>query len=102
LYVDFDIFFVKIDCEYLSDLQSQNPWIRSMWEARNCWKETDNIKASGCIFISHYLIHIYFSFLYECYFFILYDSLITYIVSYQIDFGILVFVGLCLFADISP
>jgi hypothetical protein len=72
---------------------------RSAWEARNCWKEPDDIKVSGCIFI---LIQIYFSFLYECYFSILYDSLITYIVSYQIDYVILVFVGLCLFADISP
>jgi hypothetical protein len=72
-----------------------------VWEARNCWKEPDNIKASGCIFLPHSLIQIYFSFLYECYLFILYDSLITYIVSYQIDSVILVFVGLCLFADIS-
>ena len=72
-----------------------------MWEARIYWKELDNIKASGCIFLPHSLIHIYFSFLYECYLFILYDSLITYIVSYQIDYVILVFVGLCLFANIS-
>jgi hypothetical protein len=53
-------------------------------EVRNCWKELDNIKAFGCIFLPHYLIHICFSFLYECYLSILYDSLITYIVSYQI------------------
>ena len=72
-----------------------------MWEARNCWKELDNIKASGCIFLPHSLIQIYSSFLYAFYLFILYDSLITYIVSYQIDYVILVFVGLCLFADIS-
>jgi hypothetical protein len=67
-----------------------------------CWKELDNIKAFGCIFLPQSLIHIYFSFLYECYFFILYDSLITYIVSYQIDYVVFVFVGLCFFADISP
>jgi hypothetical protein len=72
-----------------------------VWEERNCWKEPDNIKASGCIFLSHYLIQIYFYFLYECYLSILYDSLIMYIVSYQIDSVILVFVGLCLFVDIS-
>jgi hypothetical protein len=72
-----------------------------MWEARNYWKEPDDIKAFGCIFLPHSLIHIYFSFLYECYLFILYDSLITYIVSYQIDSIILVFIGLFLFADIS-
>jgi hypothetical protein len=46
-------------------------------------KEPRNIKAFGCIFLPHYLIHIYFSFLYECYLSRLYDSLITYIVSYQ-------------------
>jgi hypothetical protein len=73
-----------------------------MWEARDYWKEPDNNKGSGFIFLPHSLIQIYFSFLYECYFFILYDSLITYIVSYQIDSVILVFVGLCLFVDISP
>jgi hypothetical protein len=56
---------------------------RSVWEERNCWKELDNIKASSCIFLPHSLIHICFSFLYEYYLFILYDSLITYIVSYQ-------------------
>jgi hypothetical protein len=73
-----------------------------VWEARNCWKEPDNIKASGCIFLPYYLIHIYFYFLYECYLSILYDSLIMCIISYQIGSVILVFVGLCLFADISP
>jgi hypothetical protein len=73
-----------------------------VWEARNYCKEPNNIKASGCIFLPHSLIHIYFTFLYECYLFILYDSLITYIVSYQIDFVTLVFVGLYSFADISP
>jgi hypothetical protein len=73
-----------------------------VWEARNCWKEPDNIKASGCIFLPHSLIHIYFYFLYEYYLFILYDSLITYIVSYQIDSVILVSVGLYSFTDISP
>jgi hypothetical protein len=72
-----------------------------VWEARNFWKEPDNIKAYGCIFLPHSLIHIYFSFLYECYLSILYDSLIMYIVSYQIDYVILVFVCLCLFTDIS-
>jgi hypothetical protein len=71
-------------------------------EARNCWKEPDNIKASGCIFLPHSLIHIYFYFLYEWYLSILYDSLITYIVSYRIDSVILVFVGLCFFANTSP
>ena len=100
-YIGLEIFFVKIDCEQLSNLKSQNPQSRSVWEEKNYWKELDNIKASGCIFIPHYLIQIYFSFLYECYFSILYDSLITYIVSYQIDSFILVFVVLCLFADIS-
>jgi hypothetical protein len=25
-------------------------------EARNYWKEPDNIKASGCIFLPHYII----------------------------------------------
>jgi hypothetical protein len=73
-----------------------------VWEARNCWKEPDNIKAFGYIFLPHSLIQIYFSFLYECYLFILYDSLITYIVSYQLDYVILVFIGLSSFADISP
>jgi hypothetical protein len=73
-----------------------------VWEARNFWKEPDNIKASGCIYLPHSLIHIYSSFLYECHLSILYDSLITYIVSYQIGYVILVFVGLCLFANISP
>jgi hypothetical protein len=72
-----------------------------MWEERHCWKKPDNIKAFGCIFLPHYLIQIYFSFLYECYLSILYDFLITYIVSYQIEFVILVFIFLCLFADIS-
>jgi hypothetical protein len=71
-------------------------------EARNCWKGPYNIKAFGFIFIPHSLIQLYFSFLYEFYLFILYDSLIMYIVSYQIDSIILVFVGLCLFADTSP
>jgi hypothetical protein len=73
-----------------------------VWEARNCWKELDDIKASGCIFLLHSLIQICFSFLCECYLSILYDSLITYIVSYRIKYVIIVFVGLCLFADISP
>jgi hypothetical protein len=72
-----------------------------VWEARNCWKELDDIKAFGCIFLPHSLIQIYFSFLYEYYMSILYDSLIMYIVSYQIDSIILVFVGSCLFVDIS-
>jgi hypothetical protein len=72
-----------------------------VWEARNCWKEPNDIKASGCIFLSHSLIHIYFYFLYECYLSILYDSLITYIVLYQTNSVILVFVGVCLIADMS-
>ena len=62
LYVDFDIFFVKIDCEYLSNLQSQNPWITGVWEARNCWKEPDDIKAFGCIFLPYYIIQWHVSF----------------------------------------
>jgi hypothetical protein len=72
-----------------------------VWEERNRWKELEDIKTSGCIFLPHSLIQIYFYFLYECYFFILYDSMIMYIVSYQIDSIILVFVGFILFADIS-
>jgi hypothetical protein len=71
-----------------------------VWETRNYCKEPDNIKASGCIFLPRYLIQVYVSFLYEWYLSILYDSLITYIDSYQIDYVILVFVGLCLFANI--
>ena len=73
-----------------------------MWEARNYWKEPDYIKAFGCIFLPDSLIHIYFSFLYECYLFILYDSLITYIGSYHVGSIILVFVGFCSIVDISP
>jgi hypothetical protein len=64
-------------------------------------KEPNNIKASSCFFLPHSLIQIYLSFLYECYLSTLYDSLITYIVSYQIDSVILVFIGLFLFAYIS-
>ena len=48
LYVGFEFFFVKIDC------WSQNSWIRSVWEARNCWKEPYDIKASGCNLSSYY------------------------------------------------
>ena len=29
---------------------------RSVWEARNCWKEPYDIKASGCNLSSYYLI----------------------------------------------
>jgi hypothetical protein len=38
----------------------------------------------GCNLSFYYLIQMHLSFLYESYLFILYDSLITYIVSYQI------------------
>jgi hypothetical protein len=64
-----------------------------------------NLTTSRHLVVSlfHILQYIYtFSFLYERYLSILYDSLIMYIVSYQIDSVIFVFVDFCFFADTSP
>ena len=49
----FEIFFIKIDCEQLSDLWSQNSWRQSVWETKDSWKGPYDIKAMVVISHSH-------------------------------------------------
>ena len=49
----FEICFVKIDCEQLSDLWSQNSWSQSVWGTKDGWKGPYDIKAMVVISLSH-------------------------------------------------
>jgi hypothetical protein len=51
--LSFEIFFVKIDCEQLSDLWSQNSWSQSVWGTKDSWKGPYDIKAMVVISLSH-------------------------------------------------
>jgi hypothetical protein len=45
--------FVKIDCEQLSNLWSQNSWSQSVWGMKDSWKGPYDIKAMVVISLSH-------------------------------------------------
>ena len=49
----FEIFFVKIDCEWLLDPCSQNFWSESVWGMKESWKGPYDIKAMVVISLSH-------------------------------------------------
>jgi hypothetical protein len=49
----FEICFVKIDCEQLSDLWFQNSWSQSVWGTKDSWKGPYDIKAMVVISLSH-------------------------------------------------
>ena len=49
----FEICFVKIDCELLSDIWSQNSWSQSVWGTKDSWKGPYDIKAMVVISLSH-------------------------------------------------
>ena len=49
----FEILFVNIDCEQLSDPQSQISWSESVWGTKDSWKGPYDIKAMVVISLSH-------------------------------------------------
>ena len=49
----FEICFVKIDCEQLSDLWFQNSWSQSVLGTKDSWKGLYDIKAMVVISLSH-------------------------------------------------
>ena len=61
-YVGFELCFVKIDCEYLSDPWSQNPWSKKCVGSKELLEGILQHQAIGCILLFISLIQIHFFF----------------------------------------